>query len=416
MNNTNLPSAPLARNSPTIVPADFSVKSQRLAARDYAALRATEIRYRRLFEAAPDGILMVDPDTRRITDANPFMTELLCYPQTELIGKELWEIGLLGDKKANRTAFRNLQQNSFIRYENLPLRNKKGQRREVEFVSNLYDEDGRKVIQCNIRDITARKADERALLVAKNAIGRHAIELERVVAKRTAELRETIRELESFSYSLSHDMRAPLRAMQGFATFVMEEYGQQLDQKGIHYLEQIIRAAVRLDHLIKDVLSYTKILHEKAPMTSVDLNRLVRDIIGTLPNGPPITTPSIQIKGVLPKVQANEVLLAQCVSNLLSNAVKFVRPGVAAQVEISATASGSGRIRLWFKDNGIGIACADHRRIFRLFERVHPGAEYEGTGIGLTIVQKAVERMAATLGFRSRLGKGSQFWIQLTKA
>ena len=125
-----------------------------------AASRASEIRYRRLFEAARDGILILDPDTRKITDANPFMTELLGYPHEELVGKELWEIGLLKDEEASRAAFRELQEKHFIRYEDLPLQSKTGQHHEVEFVSNLYEEDGQRVIQCNIRDITERKRVE----------------------------------------------------------------------------------------------------------------------------------------------------------------------------------------------------------------------------------------------------------------
>jgi PAS domain S-box-containing protein len=121
------------------------------------ATRASEIRYRRLFEAARDGILILDPGTREITDANPFMSELLGYSREELLGKELWEIGLLKDEEASRAAFRELQEKQFIRYEDLPLQTKSGLRRDVEFVSNIYNEDGRNVIQCNIRDISERK-------------------------------------------------------------------------------------------------------------------------------------------------------------------------------------------------------------------------------------------------------------------
>jgi signal transduction histidine kinase len=111
----------------------------------------------------------------------------------------------------------------------------------------------------------------------------------------------------------------------------------------------------------------------------------------------------------------NDALLAQCVSNLLSNGAKFVSAGTTPQVKISAEAVGDDSIRLWFKDNGIGIAPENHARIFRLFERIHPDAEYEGTGIGLTIVRKAVERMGGDLGVESELGHGSKFWIQLKK-
>ena len=237
-----------------------------------AVIQNTEVRYRRLFEAARDGILILDPDTRKITDSNPFMTELLGYSHAELNGKELWEIGLLKDEKFSRKAFAALRKNHFIRYENLPLQNKAGQRHEVEFVSNLYDENGRKVIQCNIRDITERKKVARALLAAKNEIARHARQLEQVVTERTRQLRETIGELEGFSYSVSHDMRAPLRAMQGFASYLVDEYSEKLDKQGLNYLQQIKRSAFRLDRLIQDVLSYTRIIHTKLPMEHVNLD------------------------------------------------------------------------------------------------------------------------------------------------
>jgi len=380
----------------------------------HAVMRSSEIRYRRLFEAARDGILILDPESRKITDANPFMSELLGYRHEELLGKELWEIGLLKDEAASRAAFLQLQENSFIRYENLPLQNKEGQRHEVEFVSNVYEEDGRKVIQCNIRDITERRRMENDLRDAKDRLNNHAAELERVVAERTGQLRETVGELEAFSYSVAHDLRAPLRAIQGFAQFLADEYASKLDAQGVDYLDRIMRSAVRLDRLIKDVLSYTRILHAKPPMERVDLDRLVRDIVETFVDGQPIK-PEIQIQGTLPNVVANQALLAQCVSNLLSNGTKFVSPGTTRRLEVSAEAMDDASIRVWFKDNGIGIAPENHHRIFRLFERIHPATEYEGTGIGLTIVRKAIERMGGEVGFESALGKSSKFWIQLKK-
>ena len=141
-----------------------------LPARDQtlSRLRISELRYRRLFEAARDGILILDAVTLKITDANPFMTELLGYSQVEFLGKELWEIGLFSDKEASQEAFKELQRTGYLRYEDLPLQATNGRLREVEFVSNVYEEDSHQVIQCNIRDITDRRRaeKERTLLLA----------------------------------------------------------------------------------------------------------------------------------------------------------------------------------------------------------------------------------------------------------
>ena len=137
-------------------------------ARHDERLRTSEIRYRRLFESARDGILILNAATLKITDVNPFMMELLGYSRDEFLGKELWEIGLFSDKEASQQAFRELQLNGYLRYENLPLQTTDGKLREVEFVSNVYDEDRHPVIQCNIRDITDRKhaEEERKVLLA----------------------------------------------------------------------------------------------------------------------------------------------------------------------------------------------------------------------------------------------------------
>src|SRR6185503_9783789 len=174
------------------------------------------------------------------------------------------------------------------------------------------------------------------------------------------------------------------------AQYLVDEYGSKLDAQGVHYLQQIMRSSVRLDRLIQDVLSYTRILHSRLPMDRVDLDRLIRDLVETFRNGQPVKT-EIQIKGTLPKVLGNEALLGQCISNLLSNGAKFISPGTTPRLDISADVIDDASIRVSFKDNGIGIAPENHARIFRLFERIHSPTEYEGTGIGLTIVRKAIE-------------------------
>ena len=220
-----------------------------------AAMQASEIRYRRLFEAAQDGILILDPETRRITDANPYMSKLLGYAHDELLGKELWEIGLLKDEAASRAAFQQLRQKNFIRYEDLPLRGKAGEHREVEFVSNVYQEGSAAVIQCNIRDITERKRAQHSLAAAHAEIGRRAEDLKKTVDERTDQLCEKIGELEAFSHTPSHDMRAPLQALRGYARMLLEEHSAKLNTEGINHLERVNAAAGLMSSLVDDVES-----------------------------------------------------------------------------------------------------------------------------------------------------------------
>ena len=263
------------------------------------------------------------------------------------------------------------------------------------------------------KEITVRKIAEASLLEARDRLADRAGELEHLVAERTEKLREMVGELEAFSYSVAHDLRAPLRAVQGFSAALLEGYAHRLDETGCSYLQRMERAAVRMDKLIQDVLSYTKILRE-VPMEAIDLDTLLRDIMDTYEDWQPPRA-DIQIDGRLPNVLGNEALLGQCLSNLFSNAVKFVAPGTKPQVRVRAE-SLPDHVRLWIADNGVGIAPENHNRVFRMFERIYTASEYSGTGIGLTLVRKAMERMGGRVGFESELGKGSRFWIELRKA
>ncbi len=262
-------------------------------------------------------------------------------------------------------------------------------------------------------EITKHKDTEEALLQAKKLMDHQARHLERLVEERTASLTETVGELESFSYSIAHDLRAPLRAMNNFSELLQESHSAQLDETGRDYLRRISTAAARLDLLIEEVLNYTQILRAEVPLQRVDLQRLVEEIIEGYPDWQPPAA-DIQIEGALPPVSGHEGFLTQCISNLLSNAVKFVASGTQPRVRIRAE-SVDGHVRLCFQDNGIGIAPQNHGRIFRMFERINSESEYRGTGIGLTIVRKAAERMGGKAGFESEPGKGSKFWIELKK-
>jgi len=280
------------------------------------------------------------------------------------------------------------------------------------------------------KEISERKLVEVALQSANHQLARQAGELEQLVAKRTETLRETVADLEGFSYSVAHDMRTPLRSMQGFARILLDSYADKLDADAQGYLGRIASSAARMDLLIQDVLNFTRVMRSDALLSPVDLDVLVRDIVATYPDWQ-APNATIEIAGKLPRVLGHEGFLTQCVSNLLSNAVKFLAPGVAPKVKIwaedrsraaAATATakavdgGEPVVRVWFEDNGIGIAERDRSRIFRLFERINPTDQFEGTGVGLTIVRKAIQRLNGRVDFESEVGRGSQFWIELTKA
>jgi PAS domain S-box-containing protein len=248
----------------------------------------------------------------------------------------------------------------------------------------------------------------------QNTLKIHTENLEKKVHERTIQLQQTVTELEAFSYTVSHDLRSPLRAMQGFSQAVLEDYGHKLDQQGKDYLTRIQNASERLDRLIQDLLSYTRLSRQTDPLTAQDLDRIVREVIEHDPELHPPAV-NIEVEGALPRVLGREAPLTQIVSNLLGNAVKFVTGGTPPKIRIWAEEQGS-RVRLWVEDNGIGIAARDHERIFQMFVQVHEARIYSGTGIGLAIVKRAAQNMQGEVGLESDEGKGSKFWVELNRA
>jgi len=227
------------------------------------------------------------------------------------------------------------------------------------------------------------------------------------------ELTRAYSEMEAFSYSLAHDLRAPLRAIRSFARILAEEHSQQLGTEGCDFIQRIISSGDRLDRLVEDVLSYTRTQRAPLQMHPVDLHAFLRNL---LQDRADFREPYAEVVLRIPMAQviASESSLTQVAVNLLSNAVKFMALGSVPHIEIW-TEPCDGMVRIWFQDNGIGITPKDQLKLFRLFERVH-GSEYEGTGLGLAIVRKAVERMGGRVGVESEHGRGSKFWIELPAA
>ena len=258
-----------------------------------------------------------------------------------------------------------------------------------------------------------REMDRREAAVLESARMAEALrqsseELERLVAERTARLQEMVNELRHVSYAITHDMRAPLRAMNAFAELLVADPG---GPEARRHGERIRTAALRLDRLIRDSLNYTRATLIELPRERVELTALLHGLIETYPNLSSDDA-DIEIDGELPPVVGNESLLTQCFSNLLGNAVKFVAPGTRPRVRVRAETR-EGRLRVWVEDNGIGIPQEAQYRLFGMFQKLD--SQYEGTGIGLAIVRKVVERMGGSVGVVSEPGQGSRFWVELNR-
>lgn len=262
-----------------------------------------------------------------------------------------------------------------------------------------------------VQDITERKRAEVELRESQAKLANHAQMLEAHVAERTARLRETIGELEAFSYSVSHDMRTPLRSMHGYAERLMTVHAADLKPEAMHHLERISRNAQRLELLVRDVLAYSRVAKAEINLVPVALDEFLANLLPAIPEAQQAGV-SVTVHSPLPTVLAHEAYLSQVFTNLIGNAVKFAAPERPPVIDIRAETKGR-EVVLSVCDNGIGIDPANFDRIFEIFGRVYPDKQFEGTGIGLAIVKKAVQRMQGHVSVQSTLGEGSCFSFTL---
>lgn len=280
-------------------------------------------------------------------------------------------------------------------------------------VSPIYDSQGKIVGASKIaRNITDQVLDRHALQVLNDELVKAKDELEHRVEERTKSLQEAVAQMEEFSYTVSHDIRAPLRAMDMYAKVLLEDYGHLVasEPDAIRYLSRISENCARLDRMIMDVLTYGRVARGGLKLEPVSLDFLVSDLIRHYPTLQPDHA-DIEV-APLGHVVAHEPSLMQVISNLLGNAVKFVAPGIRPKVKIWSEPR-DGKLRVWIEDNGIGINPEYQHRLFGLFERLHPELGYEGTGVGLAIVGKAMQRMGGRVGVQSDGEHGSRFWIEM---
>ncbi|MEG3972910.1 CHASE3 domain-containing protein [Microcoleus sp. T2B6] len=413
---------------------------------DRHSLQLTEERFRLAILNAPLPI-MLHAENGQVLQINSAWTEFSGYQHSEIPTIEDWTEKAYHNRKSLVQADidRLHQLNSRISEGEYMIATASGETRIWDFYSAPLGQlsDGRSLVISTAIDITARKQAEAEIRML-NAT------LERRVELRTNQLQAANEELEAFTYTVAHDLRAPLRGMQGLAEALLEDYRDILDELGQEYAQQIVNSGQQLQELIEDLLAYSRLSRTDLSLQVLDLESAVVEAIAMVKADAKSSHAQISLQSPLPAVIAHRVTLVQVIANLLTNAIKFVE-GVSPQVQIWAeelelpqegeTDRDIARklemqtvgewehsqllmaspllpvpmIRLWVEDNGIGIAPEHQKRIFGVFERLHGIESYPGTGIGLAIVKKGVDRMGGQVGVESQLGQGSRFWIQLRK-
>jgi len=365
--------------------------------RDLKALRTSERQYRRLFEAAKDGILILNSTTGQIEDVNPFLVDLLGYSREEFMGRKLWEVGPFKDVAATKAAFEELQAKEYIRYEDLPLQTRNGNSVSVEFVSNVYSVNGGSVIQCNIRDITIRKQMVDELRRAKE-------EAEQGNEAKTR-----------FITMLSHELRTPLNPlMMLIHAWKTEKHLPPAFLPDLEIMQHCVEIQTKL---IDDLLDITAIAHGKITLEfkPQDVHELLRYAIEVVQ--PEIEKRKMRVvmslKAKDSMVNTDFTRLTQVLWNLMKNAVKFTPVGGA--VSISTTNQGE-KIQVSIGDTGVGIPVEAMEGIFDAFEQGTHGGPHGagGLGLGLTIAKTLIELLGGSISVQSAgLGKGSLFTIML---
>ena len=368
--------------------------------RTQIALQVSETRYRRLFETAQDGILILDASSGRITDVNPFLMKMLGYSHGEFLGKRLWEIGPFRDIAAAQAAFIELQSIGYIRYEDLPLEASDGRRLNVEFVSNVYWVDQQRVIQCNIRDITARKRAEAAL------------------SQSLDELRERNAELGAFAHTVAHDLKNPLHLTTGYAEVLAKYYAKMSEDERQRSLNVIMLTGQKMGKIIDELLLLAELHKSEVEARPLDMVNIVAESVGRLTDDIKDTQAEIVWPDApeWPAALGYGPWVEEVWVNYLSNALKYgSTPLIAPCIELGAALEPDGMACYWVRDHGPGITPETQSRLFAPFTHLNQ-VRPRGHGLGLSIVRRIVEKLGGQVGLKSQMGEGSTFYFTLPVA
>jgi PAS domain S-box-containing protein len=380
------------------------------------ALRTSEIRYRRLFESAKDGILILDADNGQIVDVNPYLIKMLGFTKEELTGKELWEIGPFKDIVASKLAFSELQQRGYIRYENLPLKSREGHIRQVEVVSNSYLAGEKRVIQCNIRDITERRLAEEDLRQTNERLEEALAELltkTHELASMTQQLWQAskLATMGELAASVAHELNNPLATISLHAEILNGELtADDAGRKSLLVIEQEVE---RMATLVSNLLLFSRRSHRQ--VSTVDLCEELTNSLDFIQYH--LRSHNIDIvtdcASVLPTIQADRQQLRQVFLNLITNSSDAMPQGgtLTVRSRVGTTAGGETAVVIEFSDTGIGVHTGDLPKLWEPFFTTKP--EGKGTGLGLAICRRTVEEHRGTIELETTHGKGTTVRITL---
>jgi len=378
------------------------------------ALNASERSFRAVFDGVTDPIFLHDPDTGATIDVNASAVSMYGYDREQLRAMRVEELGAGGECYAQD---RVLDQIHRARDGEVQVFEWQGRHRdghvfwvEVQMRKALIDD--RDLILAVVRSIDERKRMELALRRNEDNLKALNAELEQRVAERTMELEATNKELGAFSYSVSHDLKAPLRGIDGYSQILLEDYGNQIDAEGRQFVANIRRGVLQMHELIEDMLAYSRMERRAVKTSLVDLRALVETIVRVRGQCDPDVGVSIELDVPNMEIHADRDGLALVLRNLLENAIKFSRKKMAVNVCIGARRE-DGKLLIWVKDDGIGFDMKYHDRIFEIFQRLHRAEDYPGTGVGLALVSKATHRMGGRVWAESEPDKGATFFLEL---
>jgi PAS domain S-box-containing protein len=366
------------------------------------ALRASEDRYRSLFEASHAVMFVLDPGTGRFLDVNPAALRFYGYTKEVMLGMTVFDVNGLPEDEVKEAL--NDASNRRRGYFVFPHRLADGSTRTVEIYSGpVQTEEGARILSI-IHDVTARVA-------AEEEIRRLNTELEQRIGERTAQLSAANRELEAFSFTVSHDLKAPLRAIDGFSRILEKDYGPVLDDEGRRVLGVVRANAARMAHLIDDLLAFSRLGRTEVRRSRVDLGAVVNSALEDL--HPELEGRTVDlVVGDLPTVWGDRLLLRQVFLNLLANALKFTSGREVARV-VMGWRRGNGGVEVFIQDNGVGFDPEYGHKLFGVFQRLHHADEFPGTGVGLANVRRIVERHGGQVWAEGEPEKGATFHITL---